>query len=118
MPVVWCVGADGHNGMELSHVGGRHVDIAALSDPSAEAREASFAQEAQPGDCLDRQLLDKSKASAPTIDGIVSFDLRAFVLLPLFVPTGVSAPSIGWRERALAPPDPVRDAIRSVVLLI
>ena len=115
MPLVWCAGADGHRGLELSHLGGRHVDVTALSDP---ADAAGFMQDGQSQDCVDRQLLDTSKASAQSVNGIVSFDLRAFVLIPLLLPTQASALSICWRERALVPPDPMRDAIRSVVLLI
>ena len=115
MPVVWCVGADGPRAVEFSlGAGAGHADHRALGEHRSAADEAG-AQDA----CLDRQLLDDSKVSAPGLDGIVSFDLRAVVVLPSVPLEGSERPP---RRFLLEPRQSLADAQltahRSVVLLI
>ncbi len=115
MPVVWCVGADGHRAVEFSlGSSAGHADHRALGEHRSATDEAG-AQDA----CLDRQLLDDSKVSAPGHDGIVSFDLRAVVVLPSVPHEGSERPPRrSLLEPLLSRADAQLAAHRSIVLLI
>lgn len=118
MPVVWCIGADGHRAVEISiGVGAKHVDHRALGGDRTTLEDA----DTQPVDdsCQDRQLLDKSKVCAAGDDGIVAFDLRAYVVLPSVpLERADGATQNHYPEAATAPPDALHVARRTVVLLI
>lgn len=118
MPVVWCIGADGHQAVEAS-VGpsASHVDHRALGDHRTAGHDDTRSLEHGP--CQDRQLLDKSKICVPANDGVIAFGLRDFVVLPSLPldPIHGAAPRYGL-EAASAPPDALLVARRSVVLLI
>src|SRR5215475_309261 len=76
MPVVWCMGHDGHRAVEykasVSHVahcplGSKHDEVAQVNDE---------------GDgCRDSQLIDKAKAANGPSDGVLPFGLRNVIEL-------------------------------------
>jgi hypothetical protein len=120
MPLVWCVGADGHRAVEYK-TGSRHTDHHALGQRELPAKIAAEPQSAEHDDCQDWHLVSKAKVSALQADqGLLTFDLRVAVALPaLHIPT---LPEIAQatliRPPESAPSDPQRAALRSVVLLI
>jgi len=83
MPLVWCIGSDGHRAVEYS-IGknrGKHADHQALGQqlPPNDVSEAQH----HDGNCRDWQILDTSAKSQPqSPDGLLSFDIRVFVALP------------------------------------
>lgn len=116
MPLVWCMGQDGHRAVEYkasrSHavhtaVGSKHDVV----DPANEGK----------GDgCHDRQLVDKAKTAKAPAGGLLPFGLRNVIELRmspgrLAAASKLSPPACTGK---CPPPDPERAARRSVVLLI
>jgi len=122
MPLVWCIGSDGHRAVEYSvdkrHTA-KHVDHQVLGQQLS-PDDVSEAQH-HDGNCRDWQILDTSAKSQPqSPDGLLSFDIRVFVALPtlsLVEPAAVAVSN--YRScadyRCLDPPFA---ALRSVVLRI
>src|SRR5215470_6954515 len=80
MPLVWCMGQDGHRAVEYkasrSHdthlaVGSKHDDVAqAVSEDKGDG-------------CHDRQLVDKAKTAKAPAGGLLPFSLRNVIELRL-----------------------------------
>ena len=120
MPLVWCVGADGHRAVEYK-TGSRHADHQRLGQSEIPANIGAEPQASEHDDCQDWQLVAKAKVSVLQADhGLLTFDVRVAVALPaLHIPTLPEvAQATLWRPPERAPPDPQRAALRSVVLLI
>jgi hypothetical protein len=115
MPLVWCVGKDGHRGVEYSlSAADTHLDHKTFG---AEADEQAPVKTA---DCHDWQLVGKAKVAPPDSAGVIPFALRVMTLLPT-LPTSLESAD---------PPSPFRDpgsftasatqreALRSTILRI
>jgi hypothetical protein len=116
MPLVWCIGQDGHRAVEYkparSHVG--HVVLGSKHNDVAQANEDK-------GDgCRDSQLIDKAKTAKAPAGGLLPLSLRNVIELrmsPGSVPAVSKLSPPPCTGKCLAP-DPERAARRSVVLLI
>jgi hypothetical protein len=115
MPLVWCVGDDGHRGVEYSlSADTKHIDHQTLAgdvDPSTPSNVS---------DCQDWQLLGKAKVALPDNGGIVPFALREVTHLPtLPPPRQLACPlQVSFETGQVFVPDKARDAMRTTVLLI
>jgi hypothetical protein len=118
MPVVWCVGADGHHGIEYS-IGGLGPHTVHHPRPNvAEPQDGNSTTDE--GGCQDWQLMDKCRVGPQQIEGLITLDLRVAVVLP-----ALSAPSLAtatrptqWEHGGGRPADSHLGARRSVVLRI
>lgn len=120
MPLVWCLGADGHRAVEYK-IGNTHADHQALGRRGPAATDNSEPRAADHDDCMDWTLVGKAKVSALQADhGLLTFGLRVAVVLPAVrMPTLPEvAEATRWQPPERAPPDPQRTALRSVVLRI
>jgi hypothetical protein len=116
MPLVWCMGQDGHRAVEYkpsrSHVA--HTALGSKHDVVDQANDGK-------GDgCHDRQLIDKAKTAKAPAGGLLPFSLRNVIELrlspgPVPAVSKLSPPACTGKCPA---PDPERTALRSVVLLI
>ena len=121
MPVVWCVGSDGHRAVEYSlRDSGRHADHQPVAQLlSDESRGVHPSAEV---DCRHWLLLGKAKVSSQQAhDGLLTFDVRVVVVLPSppldeWLCVSSSSPLVGFTN--CRPPDPQRLALRSIVLRI
>lgn len=108
MPLVWCSTPSGHQAVELTHRSTQHhhsTDHAADTHVEADG-------------CRDRQLMDASKLAHVDLDGIVPFSERAVLPLPELQIELAAAQNPRLSNHPPAPPDPIRAALRSVILLI
>lgn len=122
MPLVWCVGSDGHRAVEYaSHDrdGGRHANHRVLGQQFV--HDDVLKVEAEDDNCRDLQILDTSAKSEPqSRDGVLPFDIRVFVALPTLplverAVVALSTDLFCTDYRCLEPPN---IALRSVVLRI
>jgi|SRR5262245_39166855 len=116
MPLVWCIGHDGHRAVEYkasrSHeahlaVGSKHDDVAQANKDKGDG-------------CHDHQLIDKAKTTKAPAGGLLRFAMRNVIELrmspgPVATASKLSPPACTGKCPA---PDPERAARRSVVLLI
>jgi hypothetical protein len=114
MPVVWCIGTDGHHGIEYS-----------MSAPGAHALHHRLLNAAEPhedpaadgqGGCQDRQLMAKCKVGPQQIEGLIALDLRVAVALPPAPAFAAAMRPPRWERGWGRPPDPRLSARSSVVL--
>lgn len=121
MPLVWCVGLDGHRAVEFSRApAGKHTDHRALGQQLVP--DALSATQADGDSCQDWQLVGPAEASASQDHaGLLTFDLRTvepLPELPTLVVTAADPTFRTVRANHSPPPDLRRTALRSVVLLI
>lgn len=110
MPVVWCSAPGGYEAVELSHRSAQHHHHADHEHDAADTH-------AETDGCRDRQLMEASKLAQADLDGIVPFSERVVLLVPaLHIARPLQRPRLA--EQTPAPPDPMRVALRSVILLI
>lgn len=120
MPLVWCVGADGHRAIEYK-TGSSHADHDALGKRERSTRTTADGQSVSDADCQDWHLVAKANASAlQADDGLLTFDLRVAISLPTLHVAMLTkaAQATPWPAPESAGPDPARAALRSVVLRI
>jgi hypothetical protein len=115
MPVVWCVGQDGHRAVEFkpSRSHKAHVVLGSKQDDVAKATED------KDDGCHDSQLIDKAKTAKAPAGGLLPFGLRSVIELrrsPVFAAASKLSPPACTGKRPV--PDPERAARRSVILLI
>jgi hypothetical protein len=117
MPLVWCMGQDGHRAVEYkasrSHVA--HVAVGSKYDDVAQV-----VSEDKGHGCHDRQVIDKAKTAKAPTDGLLPFSLRNVIelrTLPGKVATASKLSPPACTDKCPAP-NPERAARRSVVLLI
>jgi hypothetical protein len=116
MPLVWCMGQDGHRAAEYkasrSHVA--HLAVGSKHDDVIQANEGKI------DGCHDRQLIDKAKTAKAPVGGLLPFEMRNVIELRMSL--GPVAPASKLSPPACSgycpAPDPERAARRSVVLLI
>jgi len=124
MPLVWCVGSDGHRAVEYAALdSGRHAVHQPFAQPRLHDRdEAPRLHTSAESDCRDSALLDRAKVSSQqTHDGLLTFDARIVIVLPpLPLDDGlhVSPSSQQVSSATSGPPDPQRLALRSIVLRV
>jgi hypothetical protein len=117
MPLVWCVGDDGHRGVEYRVTfGAKHIEHQALGSQA----DGALQNAAEDDGCRDWQLIGKAKvAKVPDGAGVLTFGVRQICVLPalpaLLVAASSPAPTYSGREPV---PDIRRDTLRSVVLRI
>jgi hypothetical protein len=119
MPLVWCIGADGHAGIEYK-IGGRHLEGPAGGQRHL-ASERAPQSLADSDYCQDLQLVAPTKTcSLVGDDGLLTFDDRNAVSL-----IGLSLPSLTeivrstrWVRPDDRAPDPKGATPRTVFLLI
>jgi len=119
MPIVWCVGGDGHRAIEY-HISadGRHIEHAQLGKQTL---SSAMAEPSEADDCQDWHLVGKTSVAGQQPDhGVLTFDLRiATIRLTTHVPTLPEiAQAARFLQRERLPPDPQRVELHSVVLLI
>jgi hypothetical protein len=115
MPLVWCVGKDGHRGVEYNlstadrHV--NHMTFGADPDDHASMKAA---------DCQDWQLLGKAKVALADQGGVIPFALRVVTFLPTLPACQQCAdPPFPFSDPDfLAASAPQREALRSTILRI
>jgi len=118
MPLVWCVGDDGHRAIEYAVSSGtKHLHHRALGVQGDDAVLGTLPDD---DGCQDWQLMGKAKTAKAANGGVLAFDLRIVIALPTMPAILPPTSQRFWSSYAAEPPilDAQLAVLRSVVLLI
>jgi hypothetical protein len=128
LPLVWCVGANGHKALELSVVGGHHghhrtalvQGVARHAPASFPQRELTLAPEAHPIDCIDTAPIHSfSSASHKVQLSALCAQIAAVAPFPSRAISPQPAPRLVYPDAFVERADhPHLAQLRSIILLI